>query len=438
MAGGIFTFPFEAPQGMRTLGVTPVLALVIAVGLLLVVDRLSVIVRHRLAHAAFAATAALAVAWIGVTNVNMFFTRQMTDPTVWESFSTRETLPSRALLEAGRPLEAILGSPTIAPTLEQQLMVPRQQQLIRSFDASTDLPYRGNGPGLIILETEHDAGLAEEVARYYPDATRRPIIPPNGTRPTVDQLWLEPSVLAAHRGLAQTSSPDGATWRGALALNAPGDYAFRLPGGFSITIDGAPLRETDRVQLARGNHLLNVRGPAGTSLDLSWWPPDATAWQPIDDRALFIAPQGGNGLEATFYPTADWQGSPTETIIDPVLDHYYHVSPFARLNLSPPAWSVEWRGTLDVPTDGTYRFESERLSRAGLWIDQQRIFDDTLVDGPSSGLAQLTAGRHEIRVRLQNRGDGGPRLYLYWIPPGGGREVLPGRVLYPPPPKSAQ
>jgi hypothetical protein len=72
-----------------------------------------------------------------------------------------------------------------------------------------------------------------------------------------------------------------------------------------------------------------------------------------------------------------------------------------------------------------------------VWIDGQPIFDDTLVDGSSSGLAQLTAGRHDIRVRLQNRGDGGPRLYLYWIPPGGGREVLPGRVLYPPPPRSA-
>jgi hypothetical protein len=66
------------------------------------------------------------------------------------------------------------------------------------------------------------------------------------------------------------------------------------------------------------------------------------------------------------------------------------------------------------------------------------MFDDTVTDGPTSGVAQLMAGRHEIRVRLQNRGDGGPRLYLFWIPPGGGREVLPGRVLYPPPPKPAQ
>jgi hypothetical protein len=434
MAGGIFTYPFEAPQGMRTLGVTPVLALLIAVGLWLVLDRLAVLVRHRIAHRALAATSGLAVAWIGVSNVNMFFTRQMTDPTVWESFSTRETIPSRVLLEAGRPLEAILGSPTIAPSLQQQLMVPRLQQIIRSFDASTDLPYRGNGAAVIILETEHDAGLAEEVARYYPEAVRRPIIPPNGTRPTVDEVFLEPNVLAAHHGLATTS----AGWRGGLALNAPGEYRFRVSVGFTLGLDAAQLRETDRVQLARGNHLLVVTGPPGPTPELSWWPPGATTWQTIDDRALFVAPEGGNGLEATFYPTPDWQGSPTETLIDPVLDHYYHVNPLARLNLSPPTWSVEWRGTLDVPTAGTYRFEPERLSRAGLWIDAQTIFDDTQADDPASGLAQLTAGRHEIRVRLQNRGDGGPRLYLYWIPPGGGREVVPGRVLYPPPPKPTQ
>ena len=39
MAGGILTFPFEAPQAMRTLGVTPLLALVIALALVAVLDR---------------------------------------------------------------------------------------------------------------------------------------------------------------------------------------------------------------------------------------------------------------------------------------------------------------------------------------------------------------------------------------------------------------
>ena len=69
-----------------------------------------------------------------------------------------------------------------------------------------------------------------------------------------------------------------------------------------------------------------------------------------------------------------------------------------------------------------------------------RIFDDTL-DGPAasqSGVTQLTAGRHQIRVRLQDRNQGGRRLYLSWTPPGGARELVPGRVLYPPQPEVSQ
>jgi hypothetical protein len=38
-------------------------------------------------------------------------------------------------------------------------------------------------------------------------------------------------------------------------------------------------------------------------------------------------------------------------------------------------------------------------------------------------------------VRLQNRGDGGPRLYLYWTPPNSPRALVPGRALYPPDPR---
>ena len=70
----------------------------------------------------------------------------------------------------------------------------------------------------------------------------------------------------------------------------------------------------------------------------------------------------------------------------------------------------------------------------GLEIDV--VFDDT-AEGTAerqSGSIDLTQGRHSIRVRMQNRGAGGPRLYLYWSPPGGTRELVPGRALYPPPP----
>ena len=206
-----------------------------------------------------------------------------------------------------------------------------------------------------------------------------------------------------------------------------------------LSIDETPLSTGQAVQLARGNHLVVLSGasyPAATP-QLTWMAPGATGWQPIDERLIFAAPEGGNGLEATFYPTLDFQGSPNDTIVDPVIAHYYHVNPLARVNGSAQSWSVEWNGSIDLPTTGAYRFEADRLSRAGLWVDDTQVFDDT-ADGASqtqSGSAQLSAGRHQIRVRLQNRGEGGPRLYLYWTPPGGARELVPGRVLYPPPPR---
>jgi hypothetical protein len=105
-------------------------------------------------------------------------------------------------------------------------------------------------------------------------------------------------------------------------------------------------------------------------------------------------------------------------------------------------WSApcSWRGSIDIPTSGVYRSEADRVNRAGLRIDDRGIFDDT-ADGRAtsrSGLAQLAAGRHAIEVRLQDRDQGGPRLYLYWTPPGGAREIVPGRVLYPPAPELSQ
>jgi hypothetical protein len=430
LAGGVFTIPYEAPQAMRALGTTPVLALLVALGLVLALDRLAAYLPR------FGSRAALAVggsvtAIIALVNVSTFFGPQMQNPAVWESFSTRETLPARAALAAPAPYEAILGSQTIAPSLEQQLMVPTIQNTIRTFDPISDVPYRGNGPGLIVLESEHDAGLADVVARYYPDATRTPVLAPSATSPTAYEIELDPSVVVAHRGLAATRQSDG-SWRADLVLDTPGAYAFQLPTGTQMTIDGSPVATEAPLELARGNHLVTLRGPS----NIEWRPPGAVGFEPIEDARWFAAPDGGNGLLATFYPTQDFQGSPTDSLIDPVLGHYYHLSPLARLNLSPPTWSAEWLGTLDVPSSGTYRFEADRLSRAGLWLDNQLVFDDTSEGAPEQrvGSIELAQGRHSIRVRMQQRGDGGPRLYLYWSPPGGTRELVPSSALYPPEP----
>ena len=431
MSGGIFTLPFEAPQAIRTFAVTPLLALLAAIGLILLADRLS-LGRRRTVVTGLSVVVALA---LGVLNVHTFFARQMQDPAVWESFSTRETIPVRTALE-GAGYEAILGSATIAPSVESGLLPLPLRETIRAFNPSTDLPYRGAGPALIVLETEHDSALVDEVMRFYPDARRVPILAPDAPRPLVEEVILDRDMLARWRGIDAVG--DGA-WRALLAVDVPGIYRFGAPAGAQLSLDGSAPFSTARFELTRGNHLLDARAvlPPGQQFELLWQPPGATALRVIDPRALFLPPEGGNGLAATLYPTQVWQGSPRDDLIDPFVAHYFHSNPFSRLNFDPHnSWSAEWQGFLNVPTTGTYRFEADRQSRAGMWLDERVIFDDTAEGAAetTTGTTELDAGEHRIRVRFQDRGDGGPRLYLYWTPPGGPRQVIPGRVLYPPRP----
>ena len=81
------------------------------------------------------------------------------------------------------------------------------------------------------------------------------------------------------------------------------------------------------------------------------------------------------------------------------------------------------------------RLHAHVLSSFSGCRDAGRDDNHTAQDAPvsTSGTAELTAGPHDIRVRFQDRLDGGPRVYLYWTPPGGNRQVLPGSVLVPPP-----
>jgi DNA-binding beta-propeller fold protein YncE/4-amino-4-deoxy-L-arabinose transferase-like glycosyltransferase len=430
MSGGIFTLPFEAPQAIRTFAVTPLIALLAALGLLLIADRLAV----RASAWAMTGLAGVIALGIGLLNVNTFFARQMQDPAVWESFSTRETIPVRTAPQGG--YEAILASQTLAPSVQAGLLPPPVRDTIRAFDASTDLPYRGAGPALIVLETEHDAALVDQVMRMYPTARRVPILAPGAARPLVEEVILDRDVLAARRGMAAVG--DGA-WRALLAVDPPGMYRLAAPAGLQLSVDGSAPANQAQFDLWRGNHVLDVRGtlPPGQTLEVLWQPPNATELRVIDPRALLPPPEGGTGLAATLYPTQTWQGSPQVQLIDPLPAHYFHTNPFSRVNFDPHnSWSAEWVGLLDVAADGTYRFEADRQSRAGLWIDDRQVFDDTADGAPemTAGTIELQPGEHYIRVRFQDRGQGGPHLYLYWTPPGGARQVVPGRVLRPPEP----
>ena len=78
----------------------------------------------------------------------------------------------------------------MTPSVQAAFLVPDLQATIRQFDPGGDLPYRGQGPGLVFLETEHDQALADEVARMYPDASdRRPTRRTAARRSSKDFNW---------------------------------------------------------------------------------------------------------------------------------------------------------------------------------------------------------------------------------------------------------
>jgi hypothetical protein len=472
MSGGILTLAFEAPQGVRTFGITPVLAVLGGIGLLATLDRLLGLVtlprrvRVRRANVALAGLGALAIAWIGWSNLDTYFNRQMRDADVFNSFSTRETVPAKAALEGGGRYTSILTSTTMSPTVEGAFIVPDLQATIRPFDWASDMPNRGPGPNLVFLETEHDQALADEFARMYPDAVRRPVRPPSGGKPIVEGFQLDPEILAAHRGiLASYRGADGTalertearpdtgannppvalpaevTWHGGLAIDATGEYSFRAPAAFELRIDGTPLplaaRSGVRVRLVRGNHALLMTGriDPGARVGLEWRTPSLGQWQPVSTDAFFAAPAGGLGLRLTLAAGLDPAAQPTEEYVDPVLAHYYHVSPFNRLHLDPQVWTAEWVGQLDAPTAGTYGFSLDHSQTAAVLIDDQQVLGNLNASSDvRNTIVTLTAGRHAIRARFQKASEGSPWIDLFWTPPGAPPAVIPGSALYAPPP----
>jgi hypothetical protein len=247
--------------------------------------------------------------------------------------------------------------------------------------------------------------------------------------------------------LVATRTPDfpaDVTWRGLLVLDATGEYSLRVPARFELRIDGALLASAAgsgvRVRLVRGSHAVQVSGRiepgAQIASGLEWRTPHASDWQPVASNALFAAPPGGQGLQLSLTPGLNsTDAEPTEEYIDPVLAHYYHTSPFARLHLDPQQWTAEWIGELDAASSGTYALSLDHSQGTAVFIDNRQILGN--LNAPSdvrNAIVELATGRHGIRVRFEKTVEGSPWIILSWTPPAAPPSVVPGSALYPPSP----
>lgn len=486
MAAGILTRSDQAPQTFRAIAAAPAVYLVVGLGLSRIDAALGLLRRARgwrLAWWGLCMAAAGAAAWY---DASLYFGEQMANRGVRIGFNPEMTAASRAVHRAFQEdpdrQVYVWGDLHGWSTLQYFEMDkfhggPKADRLL-PFDPTAHMPCLPARTRAVSVFLRPDMrSEADLVRKFYPaakwaehrledigtvayrrcdipaamiDAARglvaeyRPLAP--GQEPIrardrqIDFAWRKPEDLppAMRQGFR-------ATWKGCLAVRRTRKARFRLVSGRGtdarpvrgvVRIDGAEVyrnaavataTQTRTLTLAPGGHALHVEahwqpGEPGGILLLREEPGDQA--QAIAGEDLFIHDMPTNGLVASYYRGAQWQGDPL----------------FRRLERSVQAdttvhapFSVRWEGFIDLPRDGTYRFEPVSDDGCEVYVDGRPVGWDP---GPGRGQRRATPvrlgkGRHPIRIEYWDQG-GGRNLTVWYFPPQGGRLPLPGDLLAPP------
>ncbi len=164
--------------------------------------------------------------------------------------------------------------------------------------------------------------------------------------------------------------------------------------------------------------------------ELDWQPPSENNEKvndktPIPRSVFLLPPITNNGLLGKFYANPQWGGAPAFTEVDPWVDFYFQITPLPR------PYTVEWDGDINIPGSGHYLFGIESIDASTLWIDGSQVLDDQTPGQYQEAGIGLTSGYHSIRIRYTDQ-TGYTHIYLYWTPPGAGKEIIPQQVLFPP------
>ncbi|MFQ6014044.1 MAG: PA14 domain-containing protein [Anaerolineae bacterium] len=139
-----------------------------------------------------------------------------------------------------------------------------------------------------------------------------------------------------------------------------------------------------------------------------------------------------HGLTGSYYQNASWSGSPAFTRLDKTISFN---SNDLRAAFRDNPFSIVWQGLVWAPVDGNYTFVLESDGGSELYLDDELLFRD---EGrhqieENAIKVKLAPGFHQIVVKyFQDVGDRlSSHIYLYWKPPRGGAEIVPGRLLFP-------
>lgn len=467
LLGGILSVTFEAPQSLRAIGTLPAAYALAVVPMELLLAEAESVFRRPRPRRAIQWALALLLACVGWANFHTYFYRQARDFAVWNAFATAETQLVREI-QRWRDDYDLYFDPLIFRHLTTQFLLPDFKEYV-AYNPATVFPVPDPSPGkqgTVLFVAPDSYPTRALIARYYPAARPKEFAHPHGgpavlftyvfdrettieaTHGLIGRYYSQGETMPSFQRTDLTVAFDWAQempplafplrvdWQGSLQVPAYGAYrlAVEAPGEIEMWLDQSPLplalnnkSLSPALSLPEGVHALrlicHVERPG--AVRLLWQLPQATEWTPVPDTALYHDPFTGHGLVGRFYANDSWDGSPAFSRIDPMIAYYFHHVPLPR------PYTVEWRGRLEIPSDGRWTLGTEGLSATWLYLDGQEIVTNTQINRYEQVELGLSAGWYDITLRFLDAA-AHSHIYLYWQPPGEMRALIPTQYLYPP------
>ena len=150
-----------------------------------------------------------------------------------------------------------------------------------------------------------------------------------------------------------------------------------------------------------------------------------------------VKPGQGNGLTTTFYQGKDLTKLPVYSTLKKGSSW---TSPEFNINRDQIngmvekdnfSFALQFSGFIQIDTPGKYTFSTQSDDGSKLYIDGKEIVDNDGNHGvqEETGSAELTAGKHAIRVDYYNNG-GGFWLDTFYKGPGITKQLIPADKLF--------
>jgi len=466
--GGIWSLEFEAPQGYRTVGLTPAVAMLAAVPLGLLWDLVADCsaaalsggaLRRGVNYGVTAVVLALTffvLAETARTNFEMYFDKQLRRSDAWASYSTDATFVGKEVARLG-PDYVVYCSPFLAGLPTITFLAPHVPDP-RRFEAARDLPVTDTKPAAFLLSYS-ERPVFDLLKTYYPHGQFVEFGPPDGGSPIALEAVLSKDDIAATRGLVfryngKGGTPEGRTdtldldwtaappmpppfqaeWTGILKVPNYGSYTLeaRVPGSTQVLLDGKLVASgdqtarTESLVLAQGLHDIKIRSQVrSTGMVQLLWQAEGSALRPIPGTNLFSAPVRRQGLEGSYINDSPPTGL-SFVRIDPFPGGHMHILP-----LNVP-FSIRWLGQIQLPSTAEYRFILQAVDEGSLSIDGKHLITTPAPNQAADAMVELSQGPHDVVIDYHQRGGSPTYINIMWQPPRGGVETIPAGMFSPP------